>query len=158
MANLAIPRYVKVWMWILALFMPVILILPFFLWPPGADSEGNVLDAKTLQEGRLAPVGRLNVVEPGTETASAEPAAAFDPQQTYDTVCSVCHKTGISNAPIYGDHDAWQAKIDERGSIDALTQQAITGINAMPPKGGAQISDEDFKTMVHFMLNAADIK
>ncbi|SUO97717.1 c-type cytochrome [Suttonella ornithocola] len=154
--NYQIPRYVKIIMAIAAVFMPIFLILPFFFWT-GTDTQGNELSNQQLQAGRLAPVGHLNIANKNASAENTPKATALNPQKVYDSVCAACHNTGISNAPKFGNHAAWQAKLDERGSVDALAEQAIKGINAMPPKGGTTLSDEDFKKMVAFMLSHADI-
>lgn len=151
-----IPRYVKIIMAVAAVFMPIFLILPFFFWT-GTDTQGNELSNQQLQAGRLAPIGHLNIASENASTEDNTKTAALEPQKVYDSVCSACHNTGVSNAPKFGDHAAWQAKLDERGSAEALAEQAIKGINAMPPKGGTTLSDEDFKKMVAFMLSHADI-
>lgn len=152
--NETIPSYVKIIMWVAGIFMPLCLILPFFLYGGGTDTTGHTLDPAALQSGHLAPFGKLNL---SSEVAAAAAAAALDAQATYDKVCAACHATGISNAPKLGDQATWQAKIDERGGVEALAEQGIKGINAMPPKGGAALSDEDFKKMVSFMLIKANI-
>lgn len=149
-----IPPHVKLIMWISGIFMPIFLILPFFFYG-GTDTTGHVLDEAALQAGTLAPFGKLNL---STDAPADAPAAALDAQATYDKVCAACHATGISGSPVLGDQAAWQARVDARGGVEALAEQAIKGINAMPAKGGAAfLSDEDFKKMVAFMLIKANI-
>lgn len=147
-ANITIPGYAKVLMAIAAVFMPFFLILPFFFW----GNEDNLINLaeENIQRGRLAPVGRLTLA--GETVAADAGAAAFDPQTTYNNVCAACHATGVLNAPKIGEQAQWQAKIDERGGIDAIIAQGIKGINAMPPKGGATVSDENFGLTVKYML------
>lgn len=149
-----IPGYAKTLMTIAAIFMPVFLILPFFIW--GNESNQIKLGKEDIQAGRLAPVGRLNISTAATATDTAT-AAAFDPVTTYNTVCAACHATGLLNAPKFGEAAQWQVKIDERGSIDALIAQGIKGLNAMPPKGGATVSDENFGITVKYMLEQSGI-
>lgn len=149
-----IPGYVKIIMAVSAIFMPIFLILPFFFWT-GTNTTGQDLDSTILQAGRLAPVGQLTVGD--AAPASAAAPVALDAQKTYDSVCAACHGTGVSGAPKLGDTAAWQAKLDERGSPEKLAEQAIKGINAMPPKGGTTLSDDDFKKMVAFMLEHAKL-
>lgn len=148
-----IPPYAKAIMWVAGIFMPLFLILPFFFYG-GTDITGHTLDETELQAGNLAPFGKLTL---SSDIPVEAVAAVLDVQATYDKVCAACHATGISGAPVQGNQAAWQAKIDERGSVEALAEQGIKGINAMPAKGGAAISDEDFKKMVSFMLIKADI-
>ena len=111
---------------------------------------------------RVKPVGQLVVVE-GTATAS--PAAATDAapateaasatadagKATYDTACFSSHGTGAAGAPILGNKDAWAARVGK--GIDTLYSNAINGINAMPPKGGAvSLSDDQVKAVVDYMV------
>lgn len=155
-ANTQIPGYAKTLMAVAAVFMPVFLILPFFFW--GNENNQINLAEQDIQAGRLAPVGRLNVAsnEPAAADSGAG-AAAFDPETTYKNVCAACHATGVLNAPKLGEAAQWQAKLDERGGIDALIKQGIQGLNAMPPKGGAAISDEEFGKVVKYMLKNSNI-
>lgn len=155
-ANTQIPGYAKTLMAVAAVFMPVFLILPFFFW----GNENNQIDLaeQDIQAGRLAPVGRLNLAsnEPAAADGGAG-AAAFDAETVYKNVCAACHATGVLNAPKLGEAAQWQAKLNERGSIDALIKQGIQGLNAMPPKGGATISDEEFGKVVKYMLKNSGI-
>lgn len=155
-ANAQIPGYAKSLMIIAAVFMPVFLILPFFFW--GNEDNHINLTEQDIQAGRLTPVGRLNIASNDPATAdSGATAAAFSPESTYNSVCAACHATGVLNAPKLGEAPQWQAKIDERGGIDALIKQGIQGLNAMPPKGGAAISDENFAEVVKYMLTNSNI-
>jgi cytochrome c len=52
-----------------------------------------------------------------------------------------------------GDKEAWAA-VMEKG-IDKVYANGINGINAMPPKGGAGISDDEFKQIVDYMIDAS---
>ena len=151
--NVQIPGYAKTLMAIATIFMPVFLILPFFFW--GNENNQISLGEQDIQAGRLAPVGRLNISSNApVEVANAGP---FDPTATYNTVCAACHGTGLLNAPKFGETAQWQAKIDQLGGIDAMIRQGITGMNAMPPKGGANISDENFGLTDKYMLEQSGI-
>ena len=115
---------------------------------------------------RVKPVGQLVILE-GTSAADpaaapaatapaagteAAPAATADAgKATYDTACFACHGTGAAGAPILGNKDAWAARVG-KGS-DTLYSNAINGINAMPPKGGAvSLSDDQVKAVVDYMV------
>ena len=70
---------------------------------------------------------------------------------TYELACKVCHATGVANAPVTGDADAWV----ERGQqgTDVLYAHAINGFNTMPAKGGqTQLTDAAVKQAVDYML------
>lgn len=150
MANHSLPPYVKLIMTISALFMPIFLILPFFFWGNGSNTID--LSEKELQKGRLAPVGRLVVGSHDTAALSDATPSVFDPISVFNSVCAACHQTGVLNAPKADDAASWQARIDARGGIEALIKSGITGLGAMPPKGGAQIADEQFAQVVHYIL------
>jgi cytochrome c5 len=110
---------------------------------------------------RVKPVGQLIVVEgtaaadpAATDTAPAAEAASATAdagKATYDTACFACHGTGAAGAPILGNKDAWAARLGK--GIDTLYSNAINGINAMPPKGGAvSLSDDQVKAVVDYMV------
>ena len=161
MAQTDIPQKTKIIMTIAALFMPVFLILPFFFW--GGEDDSITID-KELQASRLAPVGQLTVGAPapagGAAVADAAGAAAtpaFDAKGEYDKICAACHGSGLMGAPKFGDTAAWQARLDKRGSLDALVKQGIQGLGSMPPKGGAGISDDQFHDVGVYLLENANI-
>lgn len=86
----------------------------------------------------------------GATTASAY----ADGKATYETTCSVCHATGVANAPKFGDKAAWKDRIAK--GMDTLYTHALKGFNAMPPKGGNMaLSDADVKAAVNYMVSQA---
>jgi len=123
---------------------------------------------------RVAPVGSLNTSgEPvavastaaapaaagATATAAAAPAASSPGEAAYNKVCFACHGAGIAGAPKIGDAAAWEARVAQ--GKDTLYKHAIEGFQGqagmMPPKGGAtDLSDDDVKGAVDFMLTKLD--
>lgn len=93
----------------------------------------------------------------GSTAPAAAPAPAADlaaGKKTYDTTCFVCHATGVAGAPKYGDKAAWDPFL--KTGIDTMVKNAITGIRAMPPRGGnAKLSDADMHAAVEYMAAAA---
>lgn len=79
-------------------------------------------------------------------------ADGFNPEPTYQQSCSVCHETGIAGAPKRGDKAAWDAKIEAAGSKEAMIASGLKGKGAMPARGAAAVSDEDFATVVEYMM------
>ena len=70
----------------------------------------------------------------------------------YKEVCSVCHTSGVANAPKLGDQAAWKKLIGEGQII--ITAHGYVGIRAMPPKGGnANLSVEQFSEALNYMVN-----
>lgn len=82
------------------------------------------------------------------ETATVSKAA-----KVYETSCSACHANAAIGAPVLGDKESW-AEVVTKG-IDTVYLNGINGINAMPPKGGADLSDEEFKEVVDYMINSS---
>lgn len=74
-------------------------------------------------------------------------------QKDYETYCAACHANDAIGAPVVGNKDAWDAVVAK--GMDAVYSNGINGINAMPPKGGSDLADEDFKKVVDFMINSS---
>ena len=84
--------------------------------------------------------------------AGAAPAANIG-ETRYKETCFACHATGVAGAPKFGDKAAWAPRIAT--GMDALVAAAIHGLNAMPPRGGSNASDDEIKATVAYMVNAA---
>jgi S-disulfanyl-L-cysteine oxidoreductase SoxD len=74
-------------------------------------------------------------------------------QTTYETNCIACHGNPAIGAPVFGDKTAW-SKVLEKG-IDKVYHNGINGINAMPPKGGTELSDDQMKEVIDYMINSS---
>lgn len=123
----------------------------------GAESGKAVLAAE-----RIAPVGAVRSGEAGAEAlAEAQAAAAaaapikedvvIDGPTVYGSLCNVCHDAGVSGAPIKGS-ELMAARLEEKG-LDMLVQNAINGLNVMPPRGGnPALTDEQIRVAVEFMV------
>lgn len=77
----------------------------------------------------------------------------------YMNTCHVCHNTGLSGAPKITDAENWHTRLNQ--GIKQIYVHAIEGYQGlngfMPAKGGnMQLSDEEVKAAVEFMLK--DIK
>ncbi len=90
---------------------------------------------------------------PPSSVAAGE---AFNAEQTYQQSCAMCHNSGMAGAPKLDDADEWAARLEEKG-LPLLVQNAITGINAMPPRGMCMTcSDENMETLVKYLLGQAE--
>jgi cytochrome c len=67
--------------------------------------------------------------------------------------CGGCHANAAIGAPVVGDKEAWAAVLEK--GIDKVYSNGINGINAMPPKGGTAVSDDEFKQIVDYMIDAS---
>lgn len=105
---------------------------------------------------RIKPVGQVKTQQ---EPAKAEPAKEQQVVQkkhpgesTYKQFCAVCHAAGIAGAPKFRDKAMWKSRTDSK-DLAQLTQSAIKGLNAMPPKGTCMnCSAEDMKQAIKYML------
>jgi len=118
---------------------------------------------------RVAPAGKLNntgapiavastAPAPAAAAASAAPVSSDPGEAAYNKVCFACHAQGIAGAPKQGDAEAWAPRIAQ--GVDTLHKHAIEGFQGkagvMPAKGGAaDLSDDDVKAAVDFMVKAA---
>ena len=86
--------------------------------------------------------------------AAATASAGADGKTVYDQTCHVCHAAGIAGAPKFGDKAAWAPRIAT--GIDTLHKAAITGLRAMPPRGGNMaLTDAQVQAAVDYMVSAA---
>lgn len=73
----------------------------------------------------------------------------FNVEAAYDVNCKVCHGNGTGPAP--GDKAKWAPYL-EKGK-EAIYKSGISGTQGgMPGRGGSQLSDEEFKKVVDYML------
>ena len=109
---------------------------------------------------RLKPVVTLDDIRSGksasgdgasTASASAAPDTANQtPDQLYQGACFACHGTGAAGAPKLGDAAAWTDRLAK--GLDALVSSAISGIGAMPPRGGSALNDDQIHSVVEYMM------
>ncbi len=108
-------------------------------------------------EARVAAVGSLNIS--GENAGASDSSAPQDGEAVYNTTCAVCHGAGLSGAPVLGEIDDWEDRIEE--GMDTLVKRAIRGYSGnsgvMPPKGGnASLSDNAVTAAVQFMVDKVE--
>lgn len=115
-------------------------------------AESGLMEAAAEPAAKPAPAKKA--VE---EKAAAKPAASNDVdlaagKNAYASACFACHDSGAIGAPKLGDAAGWSARKDK--GLEGLTSSAISGLGAMPPKGGAgHLSDAEIKNIVGYMLS-----
>jgi cytochrome c5 len=83
------------------------------------------------------------------KTDDAMHKVSFNAKGAYETNCAMCHGTGV--APAAGDKAGWTPYLAK--GMSKVYENGIKGTNmGMPAKGGASISDEEFKQVVDYML------
>lgn len=105
---------------------------------------------------RIAPYGKVCFADEEdkcdiniTVLAPAVEGQAREGKDLYKAICSTCHDAGLVGAPKFGTAD-WAPRI-AKGKA-ALYQSAINGFNAMPARGGADISDEEVQNAVDYII------
>ena len=123
--------------------------------PAEAPSKGP------LTESRIAPITGVRTSEAEVAAAAAaapaadparDPAAPIDGQAIYNSGCNACHDMAVAGAPKPGSPE--MAERAQRG-LDDLVATGIEGIQGttMMPKGGrSDLSDEEFRAAVEFMI------
>ena len=123
---------------------PVAMVAIDPIAPPPAAAPGSA--AAPAQAAMAAPA-----IPPAAPKAAQ---AAASGKATFDSVCAVCHGTGVAGAPKLGDKAVWAPRI--KTGKDALYATALHGKGAMPAKGGnPKLSDADVKAAVDYMVSAA---
>jgi cytochrome c5 len=116
----------------------------------GAGSQAQSEQAIAARISPVADQGFTPVVDSGQKQARTGEAV-------YSAVCAGCHGTGAAGAPKAGDAGAWSGRIAQ--GFDTLVKHAVTGIRAMPPKGGnPDLSDVEVGRAVAFLANQAGAK
>lgn len=124
----------------------------------GAMTEASVADAaEPALEAAAAAVAEIAeeaAAEPAADAAPMEVAAAaseFDAAGAYQMSCNACHGTGAAGAPMLGDAEAWEARMEK--GMEALMSNVINGVGAMPARGICMTcSDDDLQAIVNYML------
>ncbi len=117
------------------------------------------MDVEAIKE-RIKPVGEVCVEGDACADAATVVEAAVTGggartgEQIYTAKCSACHGVGVAGAPVFGKADQWASRIDK--GMDVLIANAISGINAMPPRGTCgDCSDDEIKGVVEYMANSS---
>jgi cytochrome c5 len=127
----------------------VAVVLIAIIYPLTANKGGSASNSSNAADEadiRIQPVAKF-------ELAKAEAPSATGPRDgatIYNTVCGACHNTGAAGAPKIDDKAAWAPRIGQ--GKDGLIKSVTNGKGAMPPKGGATLSDDEIKGVVDYVL------
>ena len=97
------------------------------------------------QKNFIPPLSQVRDL-PKKENAGGDAQAKAD----YEQFCAMCHDSGAGDAPIIGNKAQWAKYLKE--GMDTVYKKGIEGVGAMPPKGGASISDAQFKSIVDYIV------
>jgi cytochrome c5 len=122
---------------------------------PSGDAAAEAAPAaEPAAPAAAAPAQAPKAAEAAQPAVPAQPAAEVSVgEKVYQSVCVTCHSIGLAGAPKFGDKAAWEPYI--KSGLDAMLKNAITGVGAMPPRGGSQATDEELKAAIEYMVDAA---
>lgn len=135
---------------VLAFVVPVVLIILLAKAVVSMRAPDPAVLAPETVAARIKPVADVVIQAGGGAPASG----AKSGEEVYKAVCTVCHQTGVANAPKFGDKGEWADRIKQ--GRDPLVTAAVNGIRGMPPRGGnPSLSDVEIGRAVVYMANAA---
>lgn len=76
-------------------------------------------------------------------------AIAQDGKNTYEKVCSKCHRTGVDGAPKISDKDEWAKRLAK--GKPALIKSITEGKGEMPERAGKELTDEQIKAALDYV-------
>jgi cytochrome c5 len=129
---------------VIALFLPIGIAVLFAQLATSGRSGGDLSEEAVAR--RIQPMAQVVLA-----SAAGGAKAARGSEEIYKTTCAACHDAGVAGAPKTGDKAAWAARIGV--GLEKLAASGIKGKGAMPPKGGADLSDADFTRVVAWLAN-----
>ncbi len=130
---------------LLAFVVPIVgIVMLVQLVANGPHANPAALSSEAVA-ARIQPIGK---VEFG---AAAGTGAAKSGEEIVKEVCAACHQTGVANAPKIGDKAAWAPRL--KLGLNGLLQSVIKGKNAMAPRAGTSLTDQELASAVISMAN-----
>jgi cytochrome c5 len=125
--------------------------------PPVEAPTAEVAMATATDEVTMSTEGEPASVEEAPAEEMAAASGDADGKAIYDKVCVACHAGAIPGIPKLGDKVDWEPRIAQGN--DVLYEHAINGFMGatmpMPPKGGAELSDDEVKAAVDYMVQSS---
>jgi len=95
--------------------------------------------------------GASGVFENSANPNKTAESSVHPGKEYYEWVCSGCHDTGASGAPVFGDYSQWQAILEQ--PLEVTRERVLNGYNTMPARGLCHIcSESQIMEMVDYML------
>jgi len=115
-----------------------------------SKQKETAIDPKQTEEN-IKPIGQVKLATASSADTTQAPRSG---EEIYKTTCSVCHLTGVANAPKIEDKAAWEPRV--AAGLATLITNATNGKGAMPPRGGkADLSDDELKATIIYMTSLA---
>ena len=138
-----------------ALVVPIIIIVLLIKYVSSGDVVGAGSNAQTPEAivARISPVAN----EGYTFKDASGPKVLQSGEAVYKMVCAACHDSGAAGAPKFADAAGWGPRIAQ--GYDKVLAHAMTGLNAMPAKGGnPDLDDVEVARAVVHLANSAGAK
>ncbi len=131
----------------------LILVFVGMLFLDSMDFTGQTPEREQrMSAARIVPIGQVNVGAAPVVAAPVANAAPKSGEEVFNSVCTACHTSGLLNAPIIGNKEAWAPRVAK--GMDGLMHSVLNGLNTMPARGGnPALSDDELKATVEYMLS-----
>jgi cytochrome c5 len=104
-------------------------------------------DNKEIAE-RIKPVGSVHIAGAQPQAAASGVRSGMD---IYGSACIACHAAGVLGAPKLQNAADWGPRLEK--GFDAVWENALNGLNAMPPMGACgDCSKDDIKAAIEYMI------
>ena len=132
-----------------AIALIVIFILNLFLSGSSFAAEEEYSRFEIAK--RIQPVGQVKIAKAEVAEKPDGVGAASVGEKIYNKFCVACHSTGLAGAPKKGNQADWKPRIAKGAAT--LLKHAISGLNAMPPKGTCmQCTNKELQAAIKYML------
>jgi cytochrome c5 len=129
---------------VIALFLPVAVAVLFSQLATSGRSSGDLSEEAVAR--RIQPMAQVALAG-----AAGGAKVAKGSEEIYKATCAACHDAAVAGAPKIGDKAAWAPRIGV--GLEKLAASGTKGKGAMPPKGGADLSDAEFTRVVAWLAN-----
>lgn len=119
-------------------------------WPGWGDVPAGAA-SKYSKSGAAPAVVKTAVKPAAPAVAPVAASAGKSGKEAYETICFTCHNVSIAQSPVLGDKAAWAPRIAQ--GKDALFKTVVSGKGAMPPRGASQLSDDELKAAIDYMIS-----
>ncbi|KFI22343.1 c-type cytochrome [Nitrosococcus oceani] len=116
--------------------------------PANSEEKSPATPAPAKKEEN-APAANNDKTPP---TPKGEESRLIHGKTIVKSSCAACHTGNLPGAPVIGNAEDWAPRLTQGEEI--LTQHAIQGYKAMPPKGGnSNLSDEDIAAAIAYLIS-----
>ncbi len=121
----------------------------------------GIISRVPADDGSRKQVAVIERIKPVARVATAVPKPAGEVkltgQEVYNKVCVACHAAGVLGAPKVGSRELWEPRLAQ--GLTVLVNNSVTGIRAMPAKGGdPSLTEANLKEAITYMLDQTGLK